>query len=30
MENNEEVTLQELLEMDANTIFENSKYKPKK
>lgn len=30
MENNEEVTLQELLEMDAKTIFENSKYKPKK
>ncbi|GGB82416.1 gliding motility lipoprotein GldB [Flavobacterium suaedae] len=30
MENNKDVTLQELLETDAKTIFENSKYKPKK
>lgn len=30
MENNKDVTLQELLQMDAKTIFENSKYKPKK
>ena len=30
MENHEEVTLQELLAMDAKTIFDNSKYKPKK
>ena len=29
-ENNKNVTLQELLAMDAKTIFENSKYKPKK
>lgn len=30
MENNKDVTLQELLQTDAKTIFENSKYKPKK
>ena len=30
MENNDDVTLQELLAMDAKTIFEKSKYKPKK
>ncbi|OIQ22534.1 MAG: gliding motility lipoprotein GldB [Flavobacterium sp. MedPE-SWcel] len=30
VENNKNVTLQELLAMDAKTIFENSKYKPKK
>lgn len=30
MENNEEITLEQLLAMDAKTIFENSKYKPKK
>lgn len=30
MENNEEVTLEQLLTMDAKTIFDNSKYKPKK
>lgn len=30
MENNKNVTLQELLAMDAKTIFDNSKYKPKK
>ena len=30
MENHEDVTLQELLAMDAKTIFDNSKYKPKK
>jgi hypothetical protein len=30
MENNDEVTLEQLMAMDAKTIFENSKYKPKK
>ena len=30
MENNKNVTLQELLATDAKTIFDNSKYKPKK
>lgn len=30
MENNKDVTLQQLLETDAKTIFDNSKYKPKK
>ena len=30
MENNKNVTLQELLAADAKTIFDNSKYKPKK
>ena len=30
MENNEDVTLEQLLAMDAKTIFDNSKYKPKK
>lgn len=30
MENNDKVTLQQLLTMDAKTIFDNSKYKPKK
>ena len=30
MENNDDVTLEQLLAMDAKTIFENSKYKPKK
>ncbi|KOS06532.1 hypothetical protein AM493_11170 [Flavobacterium akiainvivens] len=30
MENNKDVTLQQLLAMDAKTIFEKSKYKPKK
>lgn len=30
MDNNKEVTLQKMLEMDAKTIFDNSKYKPKK
>lgn len=30
MENNEDVTLDQLLSKDAKTIFENSKYKPKK
>lgn len=30
MKNNEKVTLQELLKMDAKQIFENSKYKPKR
>lgn len=29
-ENNKNVTLQQLLAMDAKTIFDNSKYKPKK
>jgi len=29
-ENNKNVTLQDLLAMDAKTIFDNSKYKPKK
>ncbi len=29
-ENNPKVNLQQLLQMDAKTIFENSKYKPKK
>lgn len=30
MENNDDVTLEQLLAMDAKTIFDNSKYKPKK
>jgi gliding motility-associated lipoprotein GldB len=30
MENNEDVTLDQLLAMDSKSIFENSKYKPKK
>jgi uncharacterized protein YjaZ len=30
MENNPQVTVQELLLMDAKQIFEKSKYKPKK
>lgn len=30
MENNEDITLEQLLAMDAKTIFDNSKYKPKK
>lgn len=30
MQNNEKVTLQEMLKMDARQIFENSKYKPKR
>lgn len=30
MDNNKAVTLQQLLAMDAKTIFDNSKYKPKK
>lgn len=30
MKNNKDVTLQELMAADAKTIFENSKYKPKK
>lgn len=30
MENNEATSLDELFKLDANTIFENSKYKPKK
>ena len=30
MENNKDVTLQNLLNTDAKTIFDNSKYKPKK
>jgi len=30
MENNEDVTLDQLLGMDSKSIFENSKYKPKK
>lgn len=30
MENNDDVTLEQLLAMDAKTIFEKSKYKPKK
>jgi uncharacterized protein YjaZ len=30
MENNDDVTLEQLLAMNTKTIFENSKYKPKK
>lgn len=30
MENNKDVTLQQLMAMDAKTIFDNSKYKPAK
>ena len=30
MENNPKVTVQQLIKMDAKTIFEQSKYKPKK
>jgi uncharacterized protein YjaZ len=30
MESNDEVTLEQLMAMDAKTIFDNSKYKPKK
>lgn len=30
MENNKDVPLQQMLAMDAKTLFENSKYKPKK
>lgn len=30
MENNPKVTVQQLIKMDANSIFEQSKYKPKK
>jgi hypothetical protein len=30
MENNPEVTIQQLLKMDAKVVFEKSKYKPKK
>ena len=30
MDNNPDITIQQLLKMDANTIFEISKYKPKK
>jgi hypothetical protein len=30
MENNDDVTLEQLMALDSKTIFENSKYKPKK
>ena len=30
MENNDDVTLEQLMALDTKTIFENSKYKPKK